>query len=435
MSGLRRLFWPGDSALPSYNWLARWLGYAWIGVVIFGIYPAHERAGLIVRAITYGLAALGLLGWLLLDYSKRLAPHRARALPVFLGVITTATGFASATGGGAAAMVIYGFLAAMAAAADASFQAALAVTTAGILAAEVGGLAAGGSYGTFIGIPVSIASGLLVGRNRAAHRIQAEQTAALLAQRERLEEERRRADVLDERARIAREIHDVLAHSLGALGIQIQAARLVLTDQGDIAQAGELLAAAQRMAAEGLVETRRAVSALRSGTQPLDAELALATSSYARRYGVAASLDSDGPPRPVPPDATVALLRVAQEALVNAAKHAPGQPVTVRLAYEAAGLRLTVRNNLTPRQQAAAPPPHPHSPNGAGSSVGARAGRVPGAGRGLSTADTGYGLTSMRERLRLLGGTLNAGPDGDSSVGTWTVTAWLPQPEATAAGS
>jgi signal transduction histidine kinase len=319
----------------------------------------------------------------------------------------------------------------MAAAGDASFPAALAVTMTGVLAAEVGGLAAGGSYGTFIGIPVTIASGLLVGRNRAAHRIQAEQTAALLAQRERLEEERRRADVLDERARIAREIHDVLAHSLGALGIQIQAARLVLTDQGDIAQASELLAAAQRMAAEGLVETRRAVSALRSGTQPLDAELASATSSYAQRYGVAVSLDTDGQPRPVPPDATVALLRVAQEALVNAAKHAPGQPVTVRLAYEAAGLRLTVRNNLAPRQHTASPPPRSRSLNDAGMG----AGRIPGAGHRVSTADTGYGLTSMRERLRLLGGTLSAGLDGGSSGGTWTVTAWLPQPQAAATGS
>src|SRR5215469_16654042 len=95
MSVLRRLSWPGDTALPSLNWAARWLGYAWIGAVMFGIYPASERAGLIVRVITYGLAALGLLVWLLVDYSQRLAPHRARALPVFLGVITAATGFAA----------------------------------------------------------------------------------------------------------------------------------------------------------------------------------------------------------------------------------------------------------------------------------------------------------------------------------------------------
>ena len=75
-------------------------------------------------------------------------------------------------------------------------------------------------------------AGLIIGRNRGAYRIQAEQAAQLLAQREQLQAEQRRADLLDERARIAREIHDVLAHSLGGLGIQIQAARAVLTDHG-----------------------------------------------------------------------------------------------------------------------------------------------------------------------------------------------------------
>src|SRR5262249_60974721 len=111
---------------------------------------------------------------------------------------------------------------------------------------------------TLIGLPAVLAGGFMVGRNRAAYRIQAEQAAQLLAQREKLQAEQRRADLLDERARIAREIHDVLAHSLGALGIQIQAARAVLTDHGDVDRAGEILGAAQRMAAEGLVAPRRA---------------------------------------------------------------------------------------------------------------------------------------------------------------------------------
>jgi signal transduction histidine kinase len=92
-----------------------------------------------------------------------------------------------------------------------------------------------------------------------------------------LQAEQRRADLLDERARIAREIHDVLAHSLGALGIQIQAARSVLHKDAD--QASDLLAAAQQMAAEGLVETRRAVQALRTDTLPIDEELATALTS------------------------------------------------------------------------------------------------------------------------------------------------------------
>ena len=230
---------------------------------------------------------------------------------------------------------------------------------------------------------------------RFAGPVQPARRQDLLAQREQTEAERRRADLFAERARVAREIHDVLAHSLGALGIQVQAARSVLTDRGDIDKADEMLAAAQRMAAEGLTETRRALHALRTDTLPLDEELAKATATYAERYRVAASVHTEGTPRPVPPDATVALLRVAQEALVNAAKHGAGKPVTVRLDFAAASVGLTVRNEV----DAAAP----------------RAVE-------LSTVNAGYGLTGMRERLRLLGGTLAAGPDGTC----WVVTAQVP---------
>ena len=105
------------------------------------------------------------------------------------------------------------------------------------------------------------------------------------------------------------------------------------------------------MAAEGLAETRRAVHALRTDTLPLNEELARVTDTYGQRYRVAVSFGTDGEPRPLPPDATVALLRIAQEALVNAAKHAAGQQVTVRLDYGDAGVRLTVSNPLVPGRE------------------------------------------------------------------------------------
>ncbi len=385
----------------SVNLMARSLGFAWIGVLAFGLYPPTGHAELLFQAVAYGVAGLGLLGWALLDYAPQAARCRARGLPVILGVVAAATAAAATSGtDGGTAMVIFALVAAMAAGGDLDLVPAVAVTAAGVLAAEVSGLVFGASYPTLIGFPVVIASGLLIGRNRGAFRIAAEQSAALLAQRERLEAEQRRADLLDERARIAREIHDVLAHSIGALGIQIQAARSVLTDYGDTDRAVELLTAAQRMAAEGLTETRRAVHALRADTLPLADELAKATSSYAERYHVAVSLDTAGAPRPVPADATVALLRVAQEALVNAAKHGAGKPVTVRLDYEAAGVRLTIRNDL----DAATPD-------------------APGAVR-VSTVNAGYGLTGMRERLRMLNGTLEAGREGSC----WVVTAQVPLP-------
>lgn len=100
------------------------------------------------------------------------------------------------------------------------------------------------------------------------------------------------------------------------------------------------------MAAEGLVETRRAVHALRTDTLPLDEELAQASDAYARRYGVDVSFATGGVPAALPPNATIALLRIAQEALVNAAKHAAGQCVAVRLDYGDTDVLLTVRNDL-----------------------------------------------------------------------------------------
>jgi signal transduction histidine kinase len=268
----------------SVNHVLRWLGLTWVGVVSFVLYRTDSHTALLLQAIAYVVAWLGMLGWLLLDYSPRAARYGSRGYPVILGVIAAATGAAAISGyDGGMALLIFALVAAMIAGSDCDLVPAIGVTAAGILATEISGLVFGANYPTLFGFPAVIASGLLIGRNRGIFRIQAEQSAALLAQRERLEAEQRRADLLDERARIAREIHDVLAHSIGALGIQIQAARSVLTDYGDVDKAVELLTAAQRMASEGLTETRRAVHALRTDTLPLAAELAKVTSTYAER--------------------------------------------------------------------------------------------------------------------------------------------------------
>ena len=390
--------------LRTVNALARALGFVWLGLLAFLVAPPSAPYALPVQIACYAVLGLALLAWTVLEASPAAAArYPAWALPVLRGVIAFASGFAAGAGGGGSAMVVFAFVAAMAAGVNSDLAAAVAVTAAGILAIEVSGLAFGQSYGTLLGLPAIVLTGLVIGHNWGAYRVQAEQAAALLAQREQLQAEQRRADLLDERARIAREIHDVLAHSLGALGIQIQAARLVLHKDAD--QASDLLAAAQQMAAEGLVETRRAVQALRTDTLPLDAELALVTDTHAQRYHVPVSYDTGGAPAALPPDATLALLRISQEALVNAAKHAAGRPVAVRLDYGDAGVRLTVRNDLPP---------------GADTRQAAD----------VSTVNGGYGLTGMHERLRLLNGTLEAG----RRDGQWIVTAELPrrQPETMA---
>src|SRR5260370_35328191 len=101
---------------------------------------------------------------------------------------------------------------------------------------------------------------------------------------EQLRAEQRRAAVLDERTRIAREIHDVLAHSIGALGIQLQAVRAVLAEQGDTGRALSLLDQAQRMAKDGLAETRRAVPAPRADPPGPGARLAALVDTHRRRH-------------------------------------------------------------------------------------------------------------------------------------------------------
>jgi len=382
--------------LGKVNWLARAAGFTWIGVVAFVLQPPRAGYPLWAAAVGYAVAGSSLLGWALLE-TRAGARRRDRGLPLVLAALAVGAGVGSAAGAGAIAMVTFSVIAAMIAGAELTAMGALGVVAAGVLGTEVSGLVAGASYPMLLGLPVFFLAGLLIGRNRGAYRVQAEQAATLLAQREQLAAEQRRADLLDERARIAREIHDVLAHSLGALGIQIQAARAVLDDTADVAKAAELLVTAQQLAAEGLVETRRAVHALRTDPPSLGEELARVSDSYAQRYQVAVDFDTSGSPVPLSPDSGLALVRITQEALVNAAKHAPGQRVAVRLDYAEHRVRLTVDNELP-----------------AGSDRGP----------GLETLDGGYGLTGMRERLALLHGTLEAG----TRDGRWTVIAELPRP-------
>jgi signal transduction histidine kinase len=344
------------------------------------------------------MVGLALVALTVIDLRPAAARSRGRRQPALLGLIAVAAGVASGTGDGASALIVFALVAAMMAAGEISFTSGAAVAAAGIMAVVVSGLVAGATIGVLLGFPLLVISGLVIGNNRGAYRIQAEQAAMLLAQREQLEAQHRRADLLDERARIAREIHDVLAHSLGALGIQIQAARAVLSDSGDMARADDILATAQRMAADGLVDTRRAVHALREDNLPLDAELARVSDAHAQVHHVPTRFETAGLPAPLPPEATVALLRVAQESLVNAAKHAAGQPVAVRLDYDATDVRLTICNALAVGTENAAT-------------------------SDLTTVNGGYGLTGMRERLRLLNGTLQAGRRDNQ----WVVTAEVPR--------
>ena len=375
-------------------WLMRVTGYVVIGLLAL-INPPHSHPQRAVQIACFSVVGAALLASIVFESKRR---YGATGLSLALSVMAAGSGFAAVTSGSGQTLIVYAAIAAMVAGTETELPAPIVVAAAGMIPIWIAGPFTHSSLGTLGGYPVLIVASLLWGRNRRSYRVQAEQAAALLEQYERVRAEQRRADVLDERARIAREIHDVLAHSLGALGIQIQAAKAMLTDHRDVDRAVETLATAQRMAADGLTETRRAVHALRVDTLPLDEELAAVVDTHRQRYHVPIAFQATGTTRPLPPDASLALLRAGQEALVNTAKHAPGQPVTVNLDYADDGIRLTVVNDV-------------NDVNGAGPEVS-----------GPSSAG-GYGLKGMRERLRLLNGTLQAGPRDDHE---WAVTAELP---------
>jgi signal transduction histidine kinase len=379
----------------SIIWAARAFGFIWIGLLTFiAQAQADDRSDLGLQIGGYAIIGVAMLVWSMLDRRSPAGPSRNWWLPATLGVIAAVSGVLAMSHNGAL-LVLFAAIAALVAGADTALGSALAVVGVGILGALVGALAFGANAVELIGYPVTMASGLLIGRQRRTYRMQAEQAAELLVRTRQLQVQQRRADVLDERTRIAREIHDVLAHSLGGLGIQIQAARAVLTDSGDVDKALDVLATAQRMASDGLVETRRAVHALRSDTLALDQELRNIAGWHTSKHRSTVEVTVDGTPRDLPPTATMALLRVAQEGLVNAAKHAPRQRVEIRLAYKPDCVRLTVSN-----------------PVGDGTVVDPA----------FKTADSGYGLTGMKERLLLIGGTLSVGRRRD----TWTVDAEVP---------
>jgi signal transduction histidine kinase len=360
--------------------LATWAW--WLRAGVFALVAAlvlSVRTSVAAAVAELAIAALALIAWWA---SGRLpAPWAQRSLLASLTVLTAVGGFA-ATSDQETSILAVAIVSMLAAGVELPLSGVLIVFLAGVLAIEIGAVSYGHTdLGTVLGYPALLAGLALAGRYRRAYRTQTEQAEALLVETRRAQFEAERAAALDERSRIAREIHDVLAHSLGALGIQLQAAEVMLSERHDTAGALRALAGARRLVDEGLTETRRAVHALRTDTPPLPAALAALVDD---RPG---ALTVSGEPYALGPAAGLALLRVAQEAVANAGKHADGNPATIALVYTAADVELRIENALP---DAAAV----EAPDSAG----------------------GYGLAGMHERLRLIGGELQAGPVGDRWV-------------------
>ncbi|SRR5579884_287859 len=233
--------------------------------------------------------------------------------------------------------------------------------------------------------------GLGLGRRAQAQR--AATSEQLLAETRRANAEQAHAAALAERSRIAREIHDVLAHSLSALTVQLEAADALLTSGTNPDKAHNYVITARRIAREGLTETRRAIAALREDTPPLRSLLRGLADTYESDTGATVTVIADCDPTNLQPDASLALYRTAQESLTNARKHAPGAAIELALDCSEAATELTVTN-------AAATAPVTT----------------------LASSGGGYGLAGLKERAELAGGTLVAGPCGDG----WRVSLRIP---------
>ncbi|MFK0241723.1 sensor histidine kinase [Microbacterium sp. NPDC090281] len=242
---------------------------------------------------------------------------------------------------------------------------------------------------TAVASAMFLIAALVAGRVRVAAELTREKEHSAL-------EEARRA-LVEERTRIARELHDVVAHSMSVIQVQASTAKYRIPDLDDAATAEfDDIAATAR---SSLTEMRRMLGVLR--TEDQNAELAPQQGiddiptlvDSIRRAGVEVGLALEGGEAAVTatPAVQIAAFRIVQEALSNAVRHAPGARIAVRLHAEARSIRILVHNAAPPR-----------SPEGHGG---------------------GYGLRGMRERAEILGGSLSAGP---AAGGGWDVTAVLP---------
>jgi signal transduction histidine kinase len=217
-------------------------------------------------------------------------------------------------------------------------------------------------------------------------RAQEDQEEQLLVELEESRAAELRAAALAERQRLAREMHDVLAHSLSGLVVQLEGARLLAASAPGDARLPDAVERAHRLAKSGLDEAREAIGMLRDDELPGPGRLSDLAGEFTAVTGIPCAFTQAGEQRALTPAVRLALYRVAQEALTNARRHASPDEVVVRLEYLPGTVSLTVED--TARQPALV-------------SVPATAGVGP---------SGGYGLTGMRERAGLLGGVLDAGP-------------------------
>ncbi|MEW2268950.1 sensor histidine kinase [Streptomyces griseofuscus] len=373
--------WPSKEALGRAGTTRPRRLLAWavrvlvIALLLWGAYNQKHVGVWTAVAALAGVVAAGFLGWAFFrtTYQHRLLPSLL-LLATLMGIAVAA----EATGFRALALVLWCGCG-ITALERLPLAAATPVTSAGLAAYSAF------NNDVWLTTAASVAGMALAGyvlrldaeARGNAQRLLDQERAARVAEAE--------AAALAERARIAREIHDVLAHSLSAQLVHLEAARLLIERGADRERILERVVAARGMARDGLAETRQALSALRGELTPLEDFLGELVSG-----AEGAAVTVTGEPRPLPAEASQAVRRVAQEALTNVRKHAQGAKVDLRLDYSDHQVTLNVRDS------------------------GGRPGD-------LTSSGGGYGLLGMRERAELLGGSLDTGPDEEGFAVTLKV--------------
>lgn len=256
--------------------------------------------------------------------------------------------------------------------------AGLATITALLATLASGAVAAG--WPVWAGLTVFLP--VFMGISRRAAALQLGAARDLVAQTERTRVAERQASALEERTRLARELHDVLAHSLTGVGLQLDLADAQL-EAGQVDKARATVVRARSLTNEGVDEARAVITALREDSTTLPDALARLVQDPEQLTIGALSAEP-------PPGVRHTLLRVTQEALTNARRHAPAAPAQVALTQDADDWHLSITNE-------------------------------PSAASGVT--GSGMGVIGIHERVAALGGTAQIGPTDD---GGWQVSVRIP---------
>lgn len=384
MSALRKWFWrswitrgqDGDATAPLEAVVWRVFGVVLLAACVVTTFTIHPRPGFHGRDAVVLASFIALVVAAIAAHPERPNVPRRQMVLALIGVIVAAGVLGSAQPHGV--WVIGPYYVAIIAGLKLDRRTAWLM-----FAAAVTPFVAGYVYKDQSGGALTFLSGVIPWflAMRLLHYV-ADQRDALQMSREA----EARAAAAAERGRLSREMHDVLAHSLSALALQLETTRLLARSRGVDEEVTQAVDRAHHLAASGLDEARRAIATERGDELPGPERIGALADAFAEQSGLPVAVEVHGQPRELGPEARLAVYRTAQEALTNVRRHATADSVQVKLDYLPDRTVLVVED----RGIDGSPPP-----------------------LAVGVAGGGYGLTGMRERAELLGGELLAEPTGN----------------------